>query len=263
MFQGPGKNAKVQSAMGVAVDSRTPKRYFAWVAGDKAVVRIPASDTPLPNGQDVLVDGANYPAVKIAGQGKGVGVDRAQNVWNVSGDSSATRILVDAQGNMKWPDIFSPPIGANRCPAGDRCNTKDSPKSSPAPYTYSDFTGFGLTNFTDPKGFYSYLQEGCVGVQNGWNTRWIAVDWDAVVPPNTTLAVRARSGATAKPDDTWGAWTLPFPVSPADLIAGDALSPNYLADAYLQVEFHLTSNDQKSAPTLKSFHILFACDPGI
>ena len=50
-------------------------------------------------------------------------------------------------------------------------------------------------------------------------TRWVAVTWDAEVPLNTSITVRARAGNTPTPDNTWGDWTPSFSMSPADLIS--------------------------------------------
>src|SRR6185369_7381244 len=111
MVQGPGKNAGGGYAIGIAVDSRTVNSYFAWIAGNSYIVQIPASKLALPNGMDVLVDGAAYPVAKIAGDGKGVGVDRDQNVWNIAGTGTAgaTRVKVDMNGMITQPDIVSAP----------------------------------------------------------------------------------------------------------------------------------------------------------
>jgi hypothetical protein len=252
---------------GVAADSRSANQYFVWLAAhDGWIVRLPGSSLPLPKGADVMVDGSNYPAVRVAGSFMGgAGVDRDQNVWGISHDGSvATRIKVDVNGMMANPDINSAPMGNNKCPAGDRCPLKDSQGSEPGPYTYSDFTGFGLRNFTRPKGQYSYLQRGCKDGQGApADTRWIGVTWDSDVPINTTLTVRARSGNTPTPDQTWGAWTPDFAVSPADLLNGMPLDPNLKSDGWLQVEFDFSTMDKNATPKLKAFDILYECPGGI
>src|SRR5262249_2914288 len=140
--------------------------YFGWLADDGGwIIRIPASTIQIMKGMnDQVIDGSMYPAVRVAGTLTiGAGVDRDQNIWGVSLEGSvATRTPVDKNGMMTAPDINSAPQGNNKCPAGDRCPYQDQMNfSSPDPYTYSDFTGFGLRNFTRPKGFYSWVQKGC------------------------------------------------------------------------------------------------------
>src|SRR5205814_1693499 len=83
-----------------------------------------------------------------------VGLDSDANVWGVSYDGSvATRIKVDVGGNITAPDIASGNNNAG-CPVGkgDRCTLGFKGDLSVNPYTYSDFSGYGLRNFTQPKG---------------------------------------------------------------------------------------------------------------
>jgi hypothetical protein len=168
-------------------------------------------------------------------------------------------------GKMTPPMLNQQPMGNNLCPTGDNCRNSDRQNANMQPYTYSDFTGFGLRNFTRPKGSYTYVQPGCLqqnGMPNG-ETKWISVIWDADVPLNTTLTVKARAGKTPTPDLTWGAWTPDFAVSPADLVNGMPLVPNAKDSAYIQVEFDFTSMQKNMSPKLKSFHILHECVGGI
>lgn len=131
---------------------------------------------------------------------------------------------------------------------------------NPNVYTYSDFTGFGLRNFTRPRGSYSWVQRGCLdGGGHPADTRWWRVTWDADVPPNTSLTVRARSGRTPIPDATWGAWTPDFTVSPAELHATMALVPDDPGDPYLQIEFVFATQDKAVTPRLKGFDVAFKC----
>ncbi len=270
-FNSPGANTTggmFATHRGVAADSRTPNTYWVWLADDDGwIIRIPGSMFP-PNKplQDMVVDGSAYPAVKVAGTSTiGAGVDRQQNVWGISlSGTVATRIKVDQNGMMTMPDINSPPMGNNKCPAGDRCAYADQGNfSEPAPYTYSDFTGFGLRNFTRPTGFYRYVQKGCVDGQGGTDTKWVGVAFDADVPLNTTLTLKVRTGDTPIPDQTWGQWAGPFTMSPADLLSNMVLVPNLMMDGYLQVEFDFQTQDKNATPKLKDFDILFECPGGI
>jgi hypothetical protein len=241
---------------GIAADARNAQAYFVWVNADQWIVRIPASAIPVPNGMDSVVDGMTWPVISIAGSGgRGVGVDNHQNIWAVSITGSvATRIPVDGNGTPAMPDIVSPPQGNEKCPAGDRCAYSDNDYSLPSPYTYSDFTGFGLRNFTRPAGSYEYVVKGC---DDG--TKWVRVDFIAEVPANTTLAVRARSGNTPFPDGTWGKWTDYTAVTPADLLGKLSLSPNLAADGWLQVDVALGTQAKNVTPKLKDLGVLFEC----
>ena len=89
-------------------------------------------------------------------------------------------------------------VGApDQVPLDDKPNAPETfcgqGQCKPHPYTYSDFTGFGLVNFTNPKGYYSLIQKGC---GNGQLTRWYAVKWDSDQPVGTEISVVARSAAT-------------------------------------------------------------------
>src|SRR5262249_37411927 len=130
----------LNSGIGIAADSRNAKDYFVYACAGGGVVQIPESKIPVvkmdqtmaPNGWTTIVMGCY-----------GVGVDSDQNVWGVD-MSKSTRALVDNMGNVKQPQVGAP-MGNNKCPAGDSCPNAGA-------YTYSDFTGFGLRNFTKPVG---------------------------------------------------------------------------------------------------------------
>ncbi len=243
---------------GIAADSRTPQKYFVWMGRHPHfVVRIPASDIPVPMGKDVEIDGTNYLAVHVAGESPaGAGVDTDQNVWGLtSSNCAATRIKVDANGDITTPDIVNGQNGVG-CPAGngDRCPLQMTGKPDPGTYTYSDFTGFGLRNFTNPKGSYSYIVRGCAM----GDTTWVRVQWDEELPPNTHITMHARSGMNPLVDNTWGGFTNDATLSPADLSAAPPLMPN--PANYLQVEFQLTTTDRTVTPRLKSFEVDFSCN---
>ncbi|MSP60356.1 MAG: hypothetical protein EXR72_08445 [Myxococcales bacterium] len=243
---------------GIAADSRTMQKYFVWMGRHpNFIVRIPASDIPLPMGMDVQIDGANFAAMKVAGGAPaGAGVDTDQNIWAISSSGAvATRIKVDAMGTMSPPDIAGGVNGMG-CPAGngDRCPLQMVGKPDPGPYTYSDFTGFGLRNFTNPKGTYAWIQKGCAE----GDTKWAKVDFDVDQPASTKIVMRARSGNTPTPDNTWGAWSGEYTMTPADLKANPPLAPN--PASYLQIEFQLSTTDKTLSPKLKGFEVLWWCN---
>ena len=260
VIQRPGEGAGARgNRRGIAVDNRSANTFFAWVATDSGfITRLEASSLALPAGQDRTVDGSGWPALKVAGSNTiGVGVDRDQNVWGVSlSGTVATRIQVDQNGQMTPPDLKSAAKQGERCPAGDRCAYQDNGRSEPSPYTYSDFTGFGLRNFTRPKGSWSYLVKGC---ENAKETKWLKVIWDGEVPPNTSLTVRARAG---KARDLLGPWSTDFAVSLADLVAGEPLGPTQ-RELYLQVEVDFATTAKDVTPKLKRLDVLYECPGGI
>ena len=99
------------------------------------------------------------------------------------------------------------------------------------------------------------------------DTSWWNIEWDADVPPNTSLAVHARSsdGSTFA-DPAWGAaqFTPDFITSPAILMGN--LDPNYYEDSpegvhdgWLMVEFILKTSVQNASPELKSFTVNYTC----
>ena len=257
---------------GIAADSRTQNQYWVWVTdNNQHIIRLPGSDLNkmVQPKQDTVLDGSPFLTAKMTNSGyasiAGVGIDREQNVWGVmsAGQSGGgtgpmvSRAKIDMMGNITQPDLVSAPKGQNKCPAGDSCMFKDNNTTDPQPYTYSDFTGFGLRNFTRPAGTYTYVFKGC-DMQSP-KTDWYTVFWDADVPPNTSLSLRARTGRTQTPDQSWGAWTTAFTTSPADLITGNPLLPNDKDNYFLQVEFTFKTMDKNSTPKLKMIGVAFKC----
>lgn len=235
-FTGEGSRGR-----GIGVDNRTPTA-FAWVALDGqvnnrttgSIGRIP---TDLPDGTTNLTTFYSTGG-RLGTLGAGVAIDL--DIWGIQqNDRSAVHFDVDAAGNVM--NAGSP----DRVPLDDG--------HTPDPYTYSDFTGFGLRNFTNPRGTYSWIQQGCPTSR----TRWKKIVWDADTPMGTAIKVRARSA-----DDVAGLSGAPFTggytISPADLsMAPGPLMPN--PARFMQVEFELTSTDRALTPALKSFQIVFEC----
>jgi len=121
------------------------------------------------------------------------------------------------------------------------------------PYTYSDFTGYGLTNFVRPQGVWAYVHKPC---PPGEKAIWKKVTWNATTPPATGVTLRVRTGDTLT---TLGAWSVEFSKSPAEFGPGSAnpVSPN--PAVMLEVEFTLTSNDKTISPTLHDYAVVFTC----
>ena len=242
------------NGIGIAADSRSPMKYYVWSCSNNSVLRIPASDLPLPKGADQTIQPNGWLSIQMSCYG--VGVDNDQNIWGVPHSGVITRAITDKNGDVPKQPVAGAPMGNNRCPAGDTCDLTASH------YTYSDFTGFGLRNFTRPVGSYSVVVKGCLDDQGVvGDTTWAQAQWDADVPPNSSLIVHVRSGSTPVPDNTWGNWTADANASPL-LLGNGALVPNapdQMGDGYLQIEFVLKSLDHKATPKLKSFDVGFHC----
>ncbi len=115
------------------------------------------------------------------------------------------------------------------------------------PYTYSDFIGFGLNTFADPKGFYRFIVEGCLGQ----NTNWRGVQIDAETPKGTSVKIRVRSAGT-KDALAAAEWHGPFdpPAALTDVPSG----------AILEVEVVLATDDQSVAPRVFGVEIIKECE---
>ena len=237
---------------GLGVDNRTPMS-FVWVALDGYpswtghIGRIPF---------DVADGTSSLPAAgnifdTTQGMTTGAGVAFDGDIWGINQDSSsAVHFKVDAQGNMTGgPDVV---------PLDDKPNAPENfcgqPNCKPHPYTYSDFTGFGLRNFTNPHGYYAWSESGKC---DPGKTKYLKVEWDADTPPGTSITMTARSSddLSTLSDATW---TGEYDKSPADLaVAPGPLDPN--PTSHIEVLFELTTQNDTS-PKLKSFKIVYTCD---
>jgi hypothetical protein len=168
----------------------------------------------------------------------GVGVDFAGHVWAIAYNSSnASRLDVNATG-----DPIQPPTAATK-----------AVDTGLQPYTYSDFTGYGLQNFTRPQGRYLYQMQPCNGAVK---PTWKRVSWTATTPTGTSVQVRVRSGDS---DTTLGQWFGPYQQSPAMLKTGTAapLDPN--PAWIIQVEFTLKTTVKSATPILHDFDVAYDC----
>ncbi len=220
-----------ENTAGVAPDTRG----FVWLAeNDTGYIRRVDPDL-IPSGGQVTLDDADHPRWGPFGTAlRGVGVDFDGNVWGIShNDSLVTKMEVDAQGDVLDPTLGQMTPGEN-------------------PYTYSDFTGYGLRVFTNPHGWWSVIFEGC----GGNDTEWLAVDWTEYEPTGTAIMMRARTGVDPTIMGTYGdAWETP----PADLDQPPQgpLVPN--PAPYLQLKFELFSDGQENTPSLDSLQVTWSC----
>jgi len=116
------------------------------------------------------------------------------------------------------------------------------------PYTYSDFTGHSLF-LQFPRGTYRHVSEACVGAL------WGQLTWDAIVPDEAILEVRARvaDDAAGLASATWqGPWTEP----PVDLIAEDGTP---MTGAFLEFELLLISSEVGRAPRVRTLQLTYEC----
>jgi hypothetical protein len=251
----------------IAADDRGANGYFVWMlTGNTTMTRIPASQIPLPQvkGQDKIVDGSTYPTLTLPQGQMGLGVDSNQDLWALNETTQTViRIPVDANGVASPPDM-SAAKGNLLCPAGDTCLLKDNNASDPNPVAYGTFAGFGAR--LPPLGVSRYryvVQNPCTGSDvPHWLRTVIDADQMPMMGAPSQVAARFRSGPTAVPDGSWGAWTAQLPSLQIDLVKGKVLAPNGDATSLdLQVEIDLGLAPQAPAPKLRGVTVTYRCAP--
>ncbi len=233
-------NTKMRRARGIAADDQG----FVWMSSDEGTR--PGDDANNRSASQLIAfngdtgeikkfqwtdaqqvdfidatDGASYTAI-------GVGLDADNNAW-VNNNS----------GNVIRVDRASGAILRTQ-------------RQSAGLYTYSDFTGYSLRNFTAPSGWYRQVFTGC-----GSNTQWRTATWDVEKPAGTDMnvyiTVSNRRDGLDNPANRKG----PFIVQPVDLTTQGFPKGNYL-----RIEFELRSTDRilNATPKLKSFDVKFECE---
>lgn len=208
---------------GIAVD--TSNRVFMSGYGGSAaqLIRFDAeTGTIIPFGTSQFIDMSDA----NTSQSIGVGLDADGNPWvnNSSGNASKVDNLTG--------------------------NVTRTPQQPPGLYTYSDFTGYQLRNFTAPRGTYRKDFEAC-DVDNEWRT----LTWDALTPPNTSIQVFVKAANTlAELNSTSLVRYGPFTTQPVDLVQAGVPRTRFL-----RVEFTLRSVDGQSTPVLRGFNVKWAC----
>ncbi len=157
----------------------------------------------------------------------GVGLDFDGNVWGVNQNTDNACRVVPSSGKV---DCF--PVGAG-------------------PYTYSDFTGYALRNFTSPLGTYKQRFRGC-GASS--STRWKLLTWEATIPSGTSVSlyVRVADSETALPS---APRIGPLAVSPSDLFG-----QGILTGEVMEVEVVLSTQVNGQTPIFKSLSVQRLCD---
>jgi hypothetical protein len=220
----PGATAgSTSSTRGVAPDDRG-KVWLACTTG--TVIRV---DQSIADGTHDLTGTKHVWKLKAEGL-IGVGIDPKGHVWGIGYKNHlASRLEVDSKGNVTANSKLNATVGQN-------------------PYTYSDFTGFGLRNFVRPQGIWTYQIAPCKG---GMKASWKSVSWKATLPAGTAVALRVRTGDT---ETSLGPWSQPFTSSPADL---SKHTPN--PAKIIRVEFTLTSKNPQATPILHDVAVGHSC----
>jgi hypothetical protein len=214
---------------GIAVDSSGRVFMSGWGASTAQLIRFDAeTGAIIPFGAAQFIDMSDCPTMGpcLTAQSIGVGLDADGNPW-----------VNNATGNASRVDNTT----------GAVLRTSQQP---PGLYTYSDFTGYQLRNFTAPRGTYRRDFEAC-DQDNEWRT----LTWDAVTPPNTSIQVFVKAASTAAGLTSTSLVRYgPFTTSPVDLV--NAGVPR---TKFLRVEFVLRSVDGQSSPVLRGFNLVWAC----
>ncbi|MFL5343262.1 MAG: hypothetical protein ACJ8AT_00610 [Hyalangium sp.] len=229
-------NTKIGRPRGIAADDQG----YVWMSSDLNSLSQNASQLIAFNGEDGTIKKFNTPDAgvvdfidatnSLTNQAIGVGLDTDGNPWVNNRSGNAMRISRDT---------------------GDILRTKQQGSGL---YTYSDFTGYQLRNFTAPLGSFRKI---FTAPECGLDTVWRYLVWDATVPPKTSIQAFVT---VANDQSELSNTTLrkgPFTTSPADLRAAGVPKGRYL-----KVEFVLRSDDRQSqqSPKLKSFNVNYECD---
>src|SRR5690606_29836250 len=123
-----------------------------------------------------------------------------------------------------------------------------------SPYTYSDFIGFGLNVFAEPRGRYRFRQEGCTSGEFG-GQQWYGAQVNAEIPASTEVTLWVRTGNTVEALEA-AEFVGPFAAPIADFRA----APGPLAPGrYIEVEIRLVTMDRRVAPRVFSIELIGEC----
>jgi hypothetical protein len=157
----------------------------------------------------------------------GVGVAFDGRVWGIARDTSRAYRLDRDSGAIE------------EFPTGNQ------------PYTYSDFTGFGLNGILGAIGLHRVTIEGCD------SAIWTSVTLDADIPPETEVQIRVRSAATAA-ELTTAPWIGPFTADPTTSLA-EPPGP-VRAGRLLELSLRLWSSTPGIMPRVRSVSVAARCD---
>ncbi|MCC7535625.1 MAG: hypothetical protein IT379_05405, partial [Deltaproteobacteria bacterium] len=253
---------------GMAVDGND----HVWVAGAHST-ELKRYDVPTDTWIDVLPSRAGCPASSLP---RGVSAD-ATYIWSADFDRNVVwQIRISDNATMNcWPlpagitgaigtgvsfdgsvwAISQPQSRAVRIAVTDPVAGTGVTTSHPVglhPYTYSDFIGFGLNTFAEPRGYYRYVVTGCDPAQA---TRWQGIRFTGEVPPMTSVEFYVRSSSTMA-GLAGEAWIGPFTGNPANLQAAPGPVPD---GRFLEVEVRLSTSDRGAAPRVFSIDVANTC----
>ncbi len=208
---------------GIAVDANGRVFMSGYGAGAAQLIRFDAeTGAIIPFGTAQFIDMTDANTT----QSIGVGLDADGHPWVNNGSGNASKV-----DNL----------------TGAITRTPQQPSGL---YTYSDFTGYQLRNFTAPRGTYRKDFEAC-DIDNEWRL----LTWDVLTPPNTSLQVYVKAANTQAELSSsslvrYGAFTS----SPVDLVQAGVPRTKYL-----RVEFVLRSVDGMTTPVLRGFNLTWLC----
>lgn len=212
--------------------------YTRGIAGDRNGWMYVGASNDLDSGDTVghitrfrSEDGSQLQRFTFTGRGSGtigVGLDYQDRVWAINqATGNATRLNPETGGTEHFP------VGEG-------------------PYTYSDFTGYTLNNFTAPQASFRRTFPGCVDRET---TIWEQVVWEADTPVGTSVDVRVKAADTESDLVTAQSFG-PYDASPAPLAADNV--PN---SKLLEVEVTLSTDTPGVTPTLWSLEVIWTCPP--
>lgn len=175
-----------------------------------------------------LNSGSSYPIPGATCHlGIGVGFDNA--VWSVAaGTQNAVRLAPDRASHIRTPALFV------------------------SPYTYSDFIGFGLNVFANPRGNYRFTIDSECDAH-----RWSQLTWTNAIPAGTSVEYYVRSSGTVAGLATLP-WIGPFTgASPANLqVAPGPVPPG----RYLEIDVRMATDDRTVTPRVYDVQATGMCD---
>jgi hypothetical protein len=176
--------------------------------------------TPYP------IKGTSNAMAMGVGSLKGVGLDADGNPWVVAHASQAARVDLSTGAILR---------------------TNPATGHSPIYYTYSDFTGYQMRQFTAANGTYTRIIEGCLH-----HSFWQSLSWEANVPEGTQIEVYVRFAKT-RAELSSAARQGPLEKSSDNL---SKVQPPSNESTFMQLEFVLlSSEDRKTSPALRSYEI--------
>jgi len=160
----------------------------------------------------------------------GVGVDADGRIWAVN-LASDNAIRIDPETG----DSMTVRVGAK-------------------PYTYSDFTGFGLRTFTAPFGRWVGTVDAC---EPSGEPQWDTLAWDADVPAGGSVTAWVRTSSRLELLAS-APRVGPFTESPADLGA----VPDVKRRRFMRIELELRTQDLEASPRVRAVQVQYHCPTG-